>query len=134
MVSIFVDSNVILDVFTNDPVWEPWSSKAVRMAADRGRLVINAIVFAEISVHFELIEEVDEALSSAYEREAIPFEAAFLAGKAFSRYRRRGGSKTSPLSDFFIGAHAAVKGYELLTRDVAHYKSYFPKLRLIAPD
>ncbi|HEX4160042.1 MAG TPA: type II toxin-antitoxin system VapC family toxin [Rhizomicrobium sp.] len=134
MASVFVDSNIILDVFTKDPAWETWSSKALQTAADVGRLVINAIVFAEISVHFERIEQVDEALSSVYEREAIPFEAAFLAGKAFSTYRRRGGSRTSPLSDFFIGAHAAVRGYTLLTRDVGHYASYFPKLRLIAPD
>jgi predicted nucleic acid-binding protein len=134
LASVLVDSNIILDVFTKDPVWEGWSSKALEGAADAGRLVINAIVFAEISVHFERIEEVDEALSSLYERETIPFEAAFLAGKAFSTYRQRGGSRTSPLSDFFIGAHAAVKGYDLLARDVGHYRSYFPNLRLIAPD
>jgi hypothetical protein len=115
-------------------MWQTWSFDALRSAADNNRLVINAIVFAEVSVNFDLIEEADEALTSVYDREAIPFEAAFLAARVFSAYRRRGGVRTSMLPDFLIGAHAAVQGYDLLTRDVARYRSYFPKLRLIAPN
>jgi hypothetical protein len=132
--SVLVDSNILLDVFTEDKVWGRWSQEALRIAANNNRLVINAIVFAEVSVNFDRIEEADEALTQLYEREAIPFDAAFLAGKVFSTYRRRGGPRLSLLPDFLIGAHAAVKGYDLLTRDVARYRSYFPRLCLIAPD
>ena len=134
MPSVLVDSNILLDVFTKDKAWGKWSQGALRIAANNNRLIINAIVFAEVSVNFDRIEEADEALTPLYEREAIPFDAAFLAGKVFSTYRRRGGPRPSLLPDFLIGAHAAVKGYGLLTRDVARYRSYFPKLRLIAPD
>jgi predicted nucleic acid-binding protein len=131
--SVLVDSNVILDVFTKDEVWGRRSSEAIRTAADNNRLVINAVVYAEVSVNFDGIEDADEALTPIYERESIPFEAAFLAGKVFSSYRQRGGTRTSLLPDFLIGAHAAVKGYDLLTRDVARFRSYFPKVRLITP-
>jgi hypothetical protein len=134
MPSVLVDSNILLDVFTKDDVWGRWSSETLRIAADQNRLVINAVVFAEVSVNFDRIEEADEALLAVYEREAIPFEAAFLAGKVFSTYRRRGGARTSLLPDFLIGAHAAVKGYDLLTRDITRYRSYFPRVRLIAPE
>lgn len=134
MSSVLVDSNVVLDVLSQDPVWETWSSEALRTAADSNRLVINAVVFAEISINFDTIEETEAALIPTLEREAIPFAAAFLAGKVFSIYRRRGGARRSPLPDFLIGAHAAVQGYRLLTRDVARYCSYFPTLRLISPD
>lgn len=134
MSSVFVDSNVILDILTKDDVWQTWSSDALRNAADNNRLVINAIVFAEVSINFDLVEEANEALASIYDREAIPFDAAFLAGKVFLKYRQRGGTRTSMLPDFLIGAHAAVQGYGLLTRDVARYRSYFPRLRLIAPN
>ena len=103
-------------------------------AADRFRLVINPVVYAEVSVRYSRIEELDIALpKSMFDREAIPYEAAFLAGKSFVAYRRRGGSRPSPLPDFFIGAHAAIAGYVLMTRDAARYRTYFPKLSLIAP-
>ena len=134
MPAVLVDSNVLIDIFTQNTVWEEWSSAALRAAADTSRLVINAIVFAEISVGFNRIEDVNSALTFAFEREAVPFEAGFLAGQAFSSYRRRGGPKTSLLPDFIIGAHAAVKGYDILTRDVTRYRSYFPTVSLISPD
>ncbi len=133
MASILVDSNVILDVLTQNAVWEKWSSEALQSAADTSRLVINVVVFAEITVRFSRLDDAEAALAFALEREPIPFEAGFLAGKAFARYRRHSGPKTSLLPDFLIGAHAAVKGYDLLTRDVGRYRSYFPTVRLIAP-
>lgn len=129
-----VDSNVLLDVLTEDPAWAPWSADALSRALDEGRLVINPVVYAEVSVGFERIEELDEAIPvSEFEREPLPYQAGFVAGKAFSAYRRRGGSRRSPLPDFYIGAHAAVSGYRLLTRDSARYRTYFPALRLITP-
>jgi hypothetical protein len=134
MSSTMVDSNVLLDVMTEDPVWCEWSSESLSRAAESSRLVINPIVFAEVSVRFSRIEQLDAVLPrDLYEREAIPFEAAFLAGKSFVSYRKRGGTKRSPLPDFFIGAHAAVAGYRLITRDAARYRTYFPRLALIAP-
>ena len=133
MPTVLVDSNVILDIFTADPAWSEWSSRALRDAADNNRVVINPIVYSEISVRFSRIEDIDAALPSVLEREPIPYEAAFLAGKVFSTYRRRSGNKTAPLPDFFIGAHAAVSGYTLLTRDTARYRTYFPALKIIAP-
>jgi predicted nucleic acid-binding protein len=131
---VFVDSNVILDVCTQDPEWYDWSaSRLAELAHDHG-LIINPIVYGEVSVRFATIEEVDEALSTQfYRREPVPWEAAFLAGKCFVRYRRAGGRRRSPLPDFYIGAHAAVRGLPLLTRDARRYRAYFPKLRLIAP-
>jgi len=135
MTAILVDSNVLLDVMTEDARWFSWSAASVERAADRFRLVVNPIIYAEVSIRYSRIEELDMALSKTmFDREAIPYEAAFLAGKSFVAYRRRGGSKRSPLPDFFIGAHAAVAGYQLLTRDAARYRTYFPKLVLIAPD
>lgn len=135
MGTVFIDSNILLDVLTEDPKWFGWSSAALAEAADRNRLVINAVVYAEVSVRFSRIEDLEAALPAhLIEREAIPFEAAFLAGKCFQTYRRRGGARTSPLPDFFIGAHAAVAGYDLMTRDVGRYATYFPKLMLVAPD
>ncbi|MBL6613548.1 MAG: type II toxin-antitoxin system VapC family toxin [Reyranella sp.] len=134
MSAILVDSNVILDVFTEDSRWFPWSSAALEHAANESRLVISPIIYGEISIRFDRIEDLDDALPPAmFEREAIPFEAAFLAGKAFAAYRRRSGVKTSPLPDFLIGAHAAIQGYRVLTRDVTRYRTYFPKLALISP-
>jgi hypothetical protein len=106
-----------------------------RAGPDTFRLIINPVIYAETSVRFTKIEELDAALpTDLFEREPIPYEAAFLAGKAYLAYRRRGGARRSPLPDFFIGAHAAVSGYRLLTRDPARYRAYFPKLSLIAPD
>ena len=135
MTAVMIDSNVLLDILTKDPGWYGWSEAAVESAADRFRLVINAVIYSEVSVRYSRIEDLDEALpKSMFEREPIPYEAAFLAGKSFLIYRRRGETKRSPLPDFFIGAHAAVAGYQLLTRDTARYRSYFPKLALIAPN
>jgi predicted nucleic acid-binding protein len=135
MTAVLIDANVLLDVMTEDRRWLAWSAEAIERAADHHRLVINPIVYAEVSIRYSRIEDLDAALPKAmFEREAIPYEAAFLAGKSFSTYRRRGGTKQLPLPDFFIGAHAAVAGYLLLTRDAARYRTYFPKLSLVAPD
>jgi predicted nucleic acid-binding protein len=135
MTAVVVDANVLLDLMTEDPDWYVWSAAALERAADRHRLVINPVIYAEVSIRYSRIEDVDAALPKAmFEREPIPYEAAFLAGKSFLAYRRRGGTKRSPLPDFFIGAHAAVAGYQLITRDPARYRTYFPKLSLIAPD
>jgi predicted nucleic acid-binding protein len=132
--STLIDSNVLLDVLTNDRQWSDWSSQALTRAAETSRLVINPVIYAEVSLGFAGIEELDEALlADTFVREPIPYEAAFLAGRAFLGYRRRGGVRTSPLPDFFIGAHAAVAGYRLITRDAARFRTYFPKLSLIAP-
>lgn len=135
MSTVLIDSNVLLDLMTEDEYWFAWSAAAVERAADTARIVINPIIYAEVSVRYSRIEDVEEALPKTFfEREAIPFEAAFLAGKAFTIYRRRGGAKHAPLPDFFIGAHAAIAGYRLLTRDATRYRTYFPKLEVIAPE
>ncbi|MCC6617658.1 MAG: type II toxin-antitoxin system VapC family toxin [Chloroflexi bacterium] len=135
MTPVLVDSNVLLDVATDDPKWGAWSSATLARTADEAVLVINALVYAEVSIGFAAIEALEDALpAELFRREDLPYEAAFLAGKAFLSYRRRGGTKRSPLPDFFIGAHAAVSGYRLLTRDATRYRTYFPKLRLIAPE
>jgi predicted nucleic acid-binding protein len=131
---VLVDSNVLLDIFTDDPRWFAWSSAALGEQAELAVLVINPIIYAEVSIRFARIEELEEALPAAiFRREPLPWEAGFLAGKCFLRYRNRGGSKRSPLPDFYVGAHAAVRGMALLTRDAARYRSYFPSLRMIAP-
>jgi predicted nucleic acid-binding protein len=131
---VLVDSNVLIDVVTKDPRWYEWSADHLARLADRERLVINPIVYAEVSVTFATIEDLENSIEFfRFDREAIPFEAAFLAGKAFARYRRRGGSRTSPLADFFIGAHAAVAGLTLLTRDPRRYVENYPRLPVIAP-
>jgi predicted nucleic acid-binding protein len=129
-----VDSNVLLDVMTEDPGWFVWSAEALASAAETSRLVINPIIYAEISIRYSRIEDLDAALPhTLVEREALPYSAAFLAGKAFLIYRRRRGTRLSPLPDFFIGAHASIAGYSLLTRDAARYRTYFPRLPLITP-
>jgi predicted nucleic acid-binding protein len=134
MAAILVDSNVLLDVATNDPVWVSWSSEALRLAADEAPLVINALIYAEVSICFRRIEDLEEAIpSTIFRREPLPYEAAFLAGKAFLQYRRRGGVRYSPLPDFYVGAHAAVEGFRILTRDPKRYRTYFPTVELIAP-
>jgi predicted nucleic acid-binding protein len=134
MTAVLVDTNILLDLFTQDARWSTWSSDALAQADAEGRLVINPVVYAEVSIHFARIEELEAALpASRFEREPIPFDAAFLAGRAYLQYRRRGGKRVSPLPDFFIGAHAAVAGYRLLTRDPTRFRSYFPALELIAP-
>jgi predicted nucleic acid-binding protein len=133
--TVLVDSNVLLDLFSEDPRWWAWSSAALEDAANDGRLLINPIIYGEISFRFEAIEDLEDALPPIVEREDVPYEAAFLAAKAFVAYRRRAGvgDRTSLLPDFYIGAHAAIRGYRLLTRDVTRYKTYFPKVTLIAP-
>lgn len=134
MTPVLVDSNVLLDLLTEDARWFEWSAAALAEAAETTRLVINPVIYSEVSIRFSRIEDLDEAApASAFDREPIPWDAAFLAGKAFAAYRRRGGAKTSPLPDFFIGAHAAVRGYRLLTRDARRYRTYFPTLDLISP-
>jgi predicted nucleic acid-binding protein len=135
MSAVLVDSNVLLDIMTEDQRWHSWSAATIERVADRSRLVINPVIYAELSIRFSRIEELDGVLpKTMFDREPIPYEAAFLAGKSFVAYKRRGGSRSSPLPDFFIGAHAAVAGYQLLTRDMGRYRTYFPKLSLIAPD
>jgi predicted nucleic acid-binding protein len=131
-VKTLVDSNVILDTLTEDPVWAPWSSAALVRAADEGVLLVNPIVYAEVSVYIETIEEVDEALAE-FEYCALPREAAFLASKAHQMYRENGGTRRSPLPDLFIGAHAMVTGCRVLTRDPRRFRTYYPKLEVIAP-
>ena len=134
MNTILVDSNVILDTLTEDATWFHWSSNALAEAAETATLVINPIIYAEVSIRFERIEELEETLPPSYfRRDPLPWEAGFLAGKCFVTYRRRGGLRRAPLPDFYIGAHAAVSGMALLTRDVAGYKTYFPRVRLISP-
>ena len=129
-----VDSNVILDVVTEDPAWIDWSSSMLAAAAQEGRLIINPVIYAEVSCAYEQIEALDEALGADYfSREPLPWPAAFLAAKAFLKYRRRGGVRRSPLPDFFVGAHAAVERYTLLTRDPKRYRNYFPTVRIVAP-
>ena len=114
--------------------WFTWSADAITRAADAARLVINPVIYAEVSVRYRRIEDLDEALPRAmFEREATPFEAAFPAGKAYLAYQRSGGTKRSPLRDFLIGAHAAIADYRLLTRDATRYRTYFPRLDVVAP-
>ena len=129
-----VDSNVILDLMTKDPVWSAWSFEQLTKAGDSGPLLVNHVVYSEVSQRFSRLEDLDEVLDPDYFiRAALPWPAAFLAGKCFRDYRRRGGVKTSPLPDFYIGAHAAVMKLRLLTRDVQRYRTYFPTVELIAP-
>jgi predicted nucleic acid-binding protein len=133
--SILVDSNILLDILGEDGAWRNWSVKALATAAEHAVLVINAVIYSEVSVRYSSMEALEAALPpAAFVREPIPFEAGFLAGKAYATYKRRGGAKTSPLPDFLIGAHAAVMGHRLLTRDARRYRGYFPKLDVIAPD
>lgn len=132
---ILVDTNVLLDVVTDDPAWADWSQHQLESAALRDRLAINDVIYAELSIGFARIEELDGVLEEAGIALAeIPRPALFLAGKVFRDYRRRGGGKTAVLPDFFIGAHAAVSRSSLLTRDRARYRTYFPTASLIAPD
>lgn len=131
---VLVDTNVLIDIFTHDDDWFDWSYDALAAARSSHGVGINPIVYAELSVHFELIEQLDAAVpQQELARLALPWEAAFLAGKAFLAYRRAGGARRSPLPDFYIGAHAAVAGLRLLTRDATRYRTYFPRLELIAP-
>ncbi len=135
MHGFLIDSNILLDIATNDPHWADWSAEQLSTCANRGALIINPIIYAEISVGFQCIEEVESFLDpKAFLRNSLPYNAGFLAGKAFLAYRRRGGIKTSVLPDFYIGAHAAVADLALLTRDTARYRTAYPKLTLISPN
>ena len=135
MSDTLVDSNVIIDILDADPGWATWSQDRVREARRRGNLVINPIVYAEVASAYATQRQADRALSKAiYRREDLPWEAAFNAGRAFVAYRREGETRRSPLPDFYIGAHADLKGYALVTRDPGRYRRYFPTLRIIAPD
>jgi predicted nucleic acid-binding protein len=132
--AVLVDSNVLLDIMTEDPQWFSWSAAALARAAETMRLVINPIIYAEVSIRYSRIEDLNDALPQTFvEREPLPYEAAFLAGKAFLIYRKHSGVRRSPLPDFFIGAHASIARYSLLTRDAGRNRTYFPKLPLIAP-
>jgi hypothetical protein len=131
---VLVDSNVILDIAYEDPQWRGWSEAAIEQAAEEAALVVNPIIYAEVSIGYARLEHVEAVMpGDRFRREALPYDAGFLAGKAFLDYRRRGGTKTSPLPDFYIGAHAAVRQYRLLTRDATRYRTYFPTVELIAP-
>jgi len=130
-----VDTSVLLDVLTDDAKWADWAEDAIAEARDGGDLVINPIIYAEVSAGFDTIEELDAALpTTEFTREPLPYQAGFVAARAFVAYRRRGGERRSPLPDFYIGAHAAVNRYRLLTRDAARYRTYFPTLSLMTPD
>ena len=134
MRQVLVDSNVILDIVTEDRHWYEWSTRELARLADDHALIINPIIYSEVSVGFARVEDLEAALPAEYfRREPLPWDAGFLAGKCFLRYRRAKGSRHSPLPDFYIGAHAAVRGMPLLTRDAARYKTYFPQLILISP-
>ena len=131
---VLVDSNILLDVTTNDPNWGEWSGRALAESAEHATLIINPIVYAEVSVGYSTIDALDAALpESLYRREPLPWEAGFLAGKCFLAYRRRGGQRRSPLPDFYVGAHAAVGRLALLTRDAQRYRSHFPTVEILAP-
>lgn len=130
-----VDTCVLIDILDGDPRWEQWSASALAAARNVGRVVINPPIYAEVSIGYATKEALESALPpELFDREPLPWDAGFLSAKAFFAYRRRGGDKRSPLPDFYIGAHAAVSGYRLLTRDAARYRTYFPKLAVISPE
>ena len=131
---LLVDTNVLLDVVQDDPQWADWSIGQMRAQARIHALVINPVIYAEISLSFSTVEALDKVIDTlALEVREIPREALFLAGKAFAQYRRRGGVRQQVLPDFFIGAHAAVEGWPLLTRDARRFRTYFPGLEVLAP-
>ena len=130
-----IDSNVLLDILTEDRTWQDWSANALAHAAETGPLYINPIIYSEVSVRFTTVEALDDALPPRdYRRAPLPWAAAFLAGKVYLDYRRNRGTRSSTLPDFFIGAHAAVAELDLLTRDTGRYRTYFPTVTLIAPN
>lgn len=129
-----VDTNVILDIVTEDPIWFEWSSSTLSMCAENGKLWINPIIYAQVSIGFSLIEDLDQVLpKDIFHRAELPWEAGFLAGKCFLKYRKTTGKKTTPLPDFYIGAHATIANLTLITRDHRRFKTYFPKLKIISP-
>lgn len=129
-----VDTNVIVDVLSRDPAWFEWSASALDRCASEGPLAVNPIIFAELAVGFRRIEDLDAALPQPdWQRLPLPWPAGFLAGRCFGEYRRRGGTRTNPLPDFYIGAHAAVEDLVVVTRDGARFRTYFPRVRLVEP-
>jgi predicted nucleic acid-binding protein len=129
-----IDTNVLLDIATADAHWMAWSQQQVRSAAGRGAVYINPIIYAELAPAFASAEEVDRWLDPGlFQRAPLPYEAAWLAAQAFLKYRNGGGVRNSPLPDFYIGAHAAIQGLTLVTRDPARYRTYFPSVVLVAP-
>ena len=132
---VLVDSNVLLDIIKRDPQWLLWSRSALTNVLLNGAVFINPLIYAELSIMYQTSAQLDQVLNVLdIERSDLPWEAAHLAGQAFIQYRRRGGNKTSPLPDFYIGAHAQTAGFKLLTRDVNRYRTYFPNVHLITPD
>jgi hypothetical protein len=132
---VMVDSNVLIDIFDDDPAWFDWSFEQLAPLLEAQRAVINPLIYAELAASFSSIETLERRLAQhPVQREALPWDAAFMAAQAHKLYRRRGGIKRSPLPDFYIGAHATVGGYALLTRDPARYREYFPRLRIVAPE
>lgn len=135
MNGILVDSCVILDIVTKNPSWYEWSAHTLENYCNQSSLYINQIIYSEISIGFHKIEEIEEVLPhSIFKRRSIPWEAAFLAGKIFLKYRKAGGQRILPLPDFFIGAHATIEGLQLLTRDSKRFKHYYPNLKIISPN
>lgn len=135
MTATLVDSNVLIDITVKDPRWLSWSKEAFIDAVEEGPVLVDQIVFAEVSIGYPTPEECESALAvQGVECVPIPWPAAFLAGRAFATYKQRNGPKLAPLPDFFIGAHAAVAGLRLLTRDPTRYRTYFPTVELIAPE
>jgi predicted nucleic acid-binding protein len=135
MTDTLIDTNVILDIAEEDADWRAWSEKQLEDAANDGELLINPVIYAELAAGFATREALDAALDATrLKRENLPWSAAYAAGRAFLLYRRRGGARSSPLPDFFIGAHAAVRGYTLLTRDRGYYATYFPTLKIVSPE
>lgn len=131
---VLVDSNILLDIATKDPHWSDWSERALAECAEHAPLILNPIVYAEVSIGYTTIEALDIALPLAlFHRRPLPWEAGFLAGKCFLDYRRKGGLRNSLLPDFYIGAHAAIERLAILTRDTARYGTYFPTLEVLAP-
>lgn len=129
-----IDTCVIVDVLSRDPVWSSWSADALARCADQGTLVVNPIIWAELAPGFTRIEELDAALPEPlWMRAPLPWAAGFLAGRCFVEYRRQGGTRASPLPDLYVGAHAAVDGLTVVTRDVARFRTYFPTVALLAP-
>lgn len=134
MIVTLVDSSIMLDLLSDGSAWRDWTEKALARALDDGDVAINPIIYAELAPGFLTEESLEAAIPPFVRRLHLPWEAAFLAGKAFVDYRRRGGPRTAPLPDFYIGAHAAISGLTLLTRDATRYRTYFPRLQLIAPN
>jgi predicted nucleic acid-binding protein len=130
-----VDSNVLLDIASKDSAWLSWSRTALSDALRSGPVLINPLIYAEVATGFDRIEDLDVALpETAFRRADLPYAAGFLAAHVFATYRRRGGSRTSPLPDFYIGAHAAVAKLTLITRDARRYRTYFPTVDLVTPN